>query len=219
VRSRRSQISTTIGTSPFFPNSHAGAQFRAIHRHGNGPVPELEQLCDYGAAALTMPVADFRRVVAETGACLEAVDRIRRRFGTSFEATLYRMATTATEAVAAALFCFRNPKMIDDRKRQLGLFPSKPRREESLEKYRRQSFHQSPTYPQRLIFPWNKSLPIDSAAYGAARSGRVVKATEDLEVKARNRGQFLVEAVPAPYQAPNVNADWPNVLVLLKVAQ
>lgn len=112
----------------FFPNSRAGAQFRAIHRLGNGPVPGLEHLCDHGAAALTMPIADFRRAVAETGIQIKTVDRVRRRFGTSFEATFYRMATTAADAVAAALFCFRTPKRIGQRGQQLASMRQKTTR-------------------------------------------------------------------------------------------
>jgi hypothetical protein len=201
----------------FFPNSHAGAHFRSVHRIG-GPVPELEMLCDFGAAILTMPPAAFVRTLKSAGISLAAVDAVRRQFGTSFTATLYRMACTAGTAVAAGLFCYRSTKAEDLIARQGTLFPQKAKRSTGP-KYRRQSFHHSPSFPAQLIFPWNKSLPHESAAYEAARTGAIIAATEVLQPKANVRATFRVEAISAPYQPPDADGEWPDVLVLLTLLQ
>ncbi len=198
----------------FFPNSDEGAHFRSAHRVG-GAVPELESLCDYGASMLTMPEDAFRRVLVGTGVTLEAVDSLRRRFGTSYEATLYRIATAAPGPVAAGRFCYRSTKSEDFKARQGTLFPSKGGNAQVAPKYRRQSFHHSRSYPSHLIFPWNKSLPPESVAYQAARTGEVQSATESLQPKANIRMSFRVEAILAPYQRDDVDGEWPDVLVLI----
>lgn len=199
----------------FFPNSRDGAQFRSLQRVG-GPVPELEQLCDYGAGALTMPTPEVRRLIARVGISLRTVDEVRAHFGTSYEATLYRMVKTASAAVAAGRFCYREPKGHGRRSAQGNLFQPTPVVTTSLAKYRRQSFHFSASsYPSRLLIPWNKSLPPESIASVAAHSDRVESAVELLEIKNGVKAQFQVEAVSARYQPPSADPEWPDVLVLL----
>jgi len=166
-----------------------------------------------------MPSAEFNPVIAQEGLTLRSVDHVRRRFGTSFEATLYRMATSSREPVAAGRFCFRNPKTIDHRSHHPNLFGSPQKSDESLLRYRRQSFHHSASYPQRLILPWNKSLRVGSVTYRAAQSAAVMIETEDVEVKRGVAGRFLVEAVPAPYQPADANGGAPDMLVLLQLIQ
>ncbi|MGB7220084.1 MAG: ImmA/IrrE family metallo-endopeptidase [Vicinamibacterales bacterium] len=206
-------------THSFFPNSDVGAQFRSVQRSGVGPAPELELLCDYGAAELTMPRGDFMRAIEEIGFGLEYIEQIRRRFGTSFEATAYRIATTSQLPVAVGLFCYRYAKGEVGKPSQGVLFPAKQPDAQVTPKYRRQSFHHSRVYPPSLVLPWNKSLPIDGAAYRAARSGKVESATEILEARTKVSARFLVQAVPAPYQPEGVDAKWPNMLVLLTLLQ
>ena len=198
----------------FFPNTDAGAHFRSAHRVG-GAVPELESLCDYGASMLTMPENSFRQVLAGTGITLDAVESLQRQFGTSYEATLYRIATAAPGPVAAGRFCHRSTKAEDFRARQGTLFPPKGGNALVAPKYRRQSFHHSRSYPNELIFPWNKSLPVESVAYEAARTGEAQCATEALQPKTHFSVPFRIEAIPAPYQPDGVDSEWPDVLVLL----
>jgi hypothetical protein len=203
----------------FFPNSDVGAQFRSVHRAGIGPAPELELLCDYGAAELTMPRGAFERAIEEIGFGLEYVEPIRQRFGTSFEATSYRIATISQLPVAVGLFYYRYAKSDADKPMQGALFPAKQPDAQVTPKYRRQSFHHSRAYPQSLILPWNKSLPGDSVAYRAARSRRTESATEVLEARAKAKARFMVQAMPAPYQPETVDPDWPTLLVLLTLLQ
>lgn len=65
----------------FFPTSTAGAHFRTNCRDGSAESRELEQFCDFGAAELTMPVAEFREIVQEIGFGMRYVDDVRARFG------------------------------------------------------------------------------------------------------------------------------------------
>lgn len=201
-------------THSFFPNSSAGAHFRSSHRLG-GPVPELESLCDYGASLLTMPPAAIQCALRGTGISLSAVDVVKGQFGTSYEATLYRVATAATLPVAAGRFRYRSTKAEEFKARQGSLFPAPAGSSPAGLKYRRQSFHRSASYPEHLIFPWNKSLPVESIAYEAIRAGQIVSAEEVLQPKAALRARFRVEAVIAPYQPDDAHDEWPDVLVLL----
>jgi hypothetical protein len=165
-----------------------------------------------------MPRDAFAVAVREVGFGLDYVDLLRRRFGTSFEATAYRVATVSKLQVAVGLFSYRYTKAEIDKPNQGALFPTKQRDAQVTPKYRRQSFHASSTYPPGLIMPWNKSLPADGAAYRAARSGKTERGTEILQARAQLRATFLVQAVPAPYQPETVDPEWPNMFVLLRVA-
>lgn len=200
-------------THSFFPNSRAGAQFRSAQRN-DGPPPELERLCDIGAAVLCMPTSAFRAVAGHAQPTLAVVDDLRREFGTSFEATAYRVATAAAEPVAVARFCFRRTKAQTGRARNGQLFPEEEIASETS-KYRRQSFHASPSYPKDLVFPWNKSLPEQSVAYTARESTGLVSATEILAPRTRAIAPFRVEAIVAPYQRGDAAHEWPDILVLL----
>jgi hypothetical protein len=163
-----------------------------------------------------MPPKAFAAVTKRSGISLTVVDSIRSQFGTSFAATLYRLATAAAIPVAAGLFCYRSTRSEDFKARQGTLFPgSCPHT--SQPKYRRQSFHHSASYPRHLIFPWNKSLPFESIVYSAARKGGMCFGSETLEPKGGVRATFRVEAVPAPYQRTDGHTEWPDVLALLIV--
>jgi Zn-dependent peptidase ImmA (M78 family) len=204
-------------THSFIPNSAAGAQFRSLCREGSGPALELELLCDHGAAELTMPRPAFRQAVAETGFGVEFVDALRRRFGTSFEATLYRMAQTADFPVASGLFVRRLRKSERAEQAESGLLFADVIHPEAKPKYRRQSFHCSATYPTELVIPWNKSVPDSSCVYTAAHTGLLAEHVERLGADGRRLGFFAqVQAIPAPYQPDNVEVGWPNMLVLLR---
>jgi hypothetical protein len=88
----------------FFPSSRYGAQFRSLAAVDSRPGRELELLCDHGAAELTMPHDAFASRAAGFDLSLNSVDAIREPFGTSFEATVYRLAQLAPMPAATALF-------------------------------------------------------------------------------------------------------------------
>jgi len=203
----------------FFPNSDVGAQFRSGHKAGTGPAPELELLCDYGAAELTMPRVEFAQAVEEIGFGLEYIDAVRQRFGTSFEASAYRLATTSPLPVAVGLFHYRLAKGQLAKPQQGALFPEKQRSIEVTPKYRRQSFHHSRTYPTSLLLPWNKSLPIHSAPYRAAESGRLETGNETIAGRGTATGLFSIQSIRAPYQPKFAVPEWPSMIVLLSLLQ
>ena len=136
-----------------------------------------------------MPRSDFARAVETNGFGLEHIDAIRRRFGTSFEATAYRLATTSRLRVAGGLFVYRYAKADIAAPAQGALFPAKSQPPDVTPKYRRHSFHSSGTYPTAFTLPWNKSLPEGGAAYRAARSGKIESDTEELGARGKYRAQ------------------------------
>jgi hypothetical protein len=77
-------------------------------------------------------------------------------------------------------------------------------------KYRRQSFHVSDSFPDRLTVRWNKSFDIDSIIYRAAACGTALTANESLPNSSDLEGRL--EALVAPYQRDDADADHPDVL-------
>ena len=72
-------------------------------------ISELEQLCHLGASELLMPQEDF---VEELGGDfgLHLVPRLAARFGSSYEATVFRLATTYNGQAVAGLLQHRYRK-------------------------------------------------------------------------------------------------------------
>ena len=204
----------------FFPTSHSGARFRALSGDGSKGSLELEMLCHFGASELTMPRETFLRVVKGIGFGIGHVDQIRKPFGTSFEACLYRLATTAPFPVAAGLAKFRLRRGEEEASRllQRNLFsraltdPHMPQ-----EKYRRQSFHTSDKFPSGLTIHWNKSFPENSCVYRASQSGAIESGHETIPLGSGKYLSCLMESVIAPFQPDDVDADWQDVLFLLRL--
>ena len=89
-------------THTFFPNSVTGARFRNICESSSKEANELERLCDLGASELLMPFDQFR--AAATGNySLSNAESLAARFGSSFEATVYRLATAHPALAVAGL--------------------------------------------------------------------------------------------------------------------
>ena len=204
----------------FFPTSHFGARFRALSGDGSRGSRELEMLCHFGASELTMPRDAFLRVVQRIGFGLVHVNRIRKPFGTSFEACLYRLATTAPFPVAAGLakFRLRRGEEVASRQLQRNLFsrsltdPHMPQR-----KYRRQSFYTSDTFPIGLTMHWNKSFPENSCLYRASQSGEIESGHETIPLGSGKFLSCLMESIVAPFQPHDVDADWRDIFFLLRL--
>ncbi len=208
-------------THSFFPASSTGARFRSLSKNGSKGARELEMLCHAGASELTMPLSEFTAAVKRHGFGLGSVDLIRRSFETSFEASTYRMAQTASLRAAAGLFQFRLRVGEADSARSVNL-PLFPKTRINLEaptkKYRRQSFHPSPSFPSDLVLPWNKSVPETSHIYLAAETKAFQCGFETIPVNGRGRDiRCYLEAIPAPYQAEGADPDHPDILCLLTV--
>jgi Zn-dependent peptidase ImmA (M78 family) len=125
----------------FFPNSANGGRFRSICADDSREANELEMLCHRGAAELLMPVEEFTEELNEEMG-LAALPRLCERFGSSYEATTYRMATAYPRVAVAGLLRYRHRK--EDARRlasidQHLLFGEDDHRAIPLPKLRRQS--------------------------------------------------------------------------------
>lgn len=221
----RRRVIFSIGheiTHSFFPTSKMGSRFRAICKEGSKSSRELEMLCHFGASELTMPLEDFQRAVRQQGFSLSSVYQVQGVFDMSFEASLYRMAQTAPFPAAAGRWCFRRrigeENAVSNATRELF-----PRRRQVLtvpqRKYRRQAFYYSATFPRHLVIPWNKSIPVDSCVYRAAKTRTIEQEYEVIPVNGRGKSlPCFLEAVVAPYQPDDADPDWPDVLFLLRAA-
>jgi Zn-dependent peptidase ImmA (M78 family) len=196
----------------FFPNSSRGARFRSLSAEGSREANELERLCDLGAAELLMPTDEFLSALGGRWG-LERVPELCQRFGSSFEATVYRLATTSRSIALAGLVRFRRRKE-EERlvlaARQQELFATGAEREVPNPKYRRQSLHVSDACAMRHTIPWNKSFDPSSLVYRAAH----VAQTALEELPNRESALGLLEAVIAPYQRVGSDETHPDVLFL-----
>ena len=204
----------------FFPTSHTGARFRALSAVGSKDNLELETLCHFGASELTMPQDPFLQVVDRIGFAISHVDKIREEFGTSFEACLYRLATTARFPAAAGLAKFRLRLSEQDavKRQQRSLFKQEfDELDMPQKKYRRQSFHPSDKFPAGLTIHWNNSFPEDTCLYMAPLTGAVERSYETIPLGRGKTLSCLMESVVAPFQPDDVDADHPDVFFLLRL--
>jgi Zn-dependent peptidase ImmA (M78 family) len=202
----------------FFPTTSGGARFREMCDSDSREANELERLCDLGASEILMPREEFRTEVGREWS-VSSVPRLVQRFGSSFEATLFRLASAYPGTAAAGLLKFRRRKeeqraiermQIVVGQRSLFSVQTRITSDVPEPKYRRQSFHMSDRFPDRLIVRWNKSFDAESIIVQAADLGGVLTANEPLP-----NGSDLVgrlEAVVAPYQRDDADADHPDVL-------
>lgn len=201
----------------FFPNSISGARFRTMcsseSREGN----ELERLCDLGASELLMPLEEFRSV-REGSMGLHLAEQLSATFGSSFESTVFRMATSYEGRAAAGLLRYRFKKaerrarLVSSSQGVLFGSPSPKQGESVSPKYRRQSFYTSESCGNDHGVPWNKSFDPLSCAYIAGRCTAVQRALEALPNEASTVGTF--EAVRAPFQREDADPVYGDVLFL-----
>jgi Zn-dependent peptidase ImmA (M78 family) len=198
----------------FFPNSTKGARFRTFCTEDSREANELERLCDLGAAELLMPIDDFLEAIGDNVG-LWVVPTLSERFGSSYEATVYRLATSNRGSAIAGLVRYRHRKdelhkMAPTQQREL--FTSEIPREIPSPKYRRQSFHCSNSCSARHNIPWNKSFDESSVVYRARDTNQLQRSREALPNQSGAMGG--IEAVIAPYQRPQSHEDNPDVLFI-----
>src|SRR5437016_2301924 len=198
----------------FFPNSFSGARFRSICQSNSKEANELERLCDLGASELLMPVSAFQRAAA-SGYSLRNVDTLSAAFGSSYEATVFRLATAHPGTAISGLLRYR--LTVDEQRRatrtsQGLLFGGDPGLADDLThaKYRRQSIYLSDACGERLTIRWNKSFDEGSCVYEAGRNGGIHFGSEPLPNGSGISGRL--EAVRAPYQREEAHPEFADVL-------
>lgn len=197
-----------------FPNSVNGARFRTITNPDSREANELERLCDLGAAELVMPLEDFQK---QANGCytLRNLEILAESFGTSFEATAYRLASAHPGFAVAGLLRYRR-KVEEERKlrkrtNQPTLFANlKTAASQPAEKkYRRQSLHLSGRCGDEYIVRWNKSFDPSSVVYRAIKGG-IHNSIEELPNLSGKIGR--IEVMLAPYQQEAADTGFGDVL-------
>jgi Zn-dependent peptidase ImmA (M78 family) len=201
----------------FFPNSITGARFRNICANESKEANELERLCDLGASELLMPISAFQSAAGDGGFSLSSLPALMQHFGSSFEATAFRLASAHPGFAVAGLLRYRLRVGEERQKRassqaQLFLIDSQPASSEPQPKYRRQSIHLSELCQDDHTVRWNKSFPVDSVVYSAATNDAIQVGREALPNDILKTGRL--EAVRAPYQRDDAHPVFGDVLFL-----
>jgi hypothetical protein len=200
----------------FFPNSMTGARFRTMCDPDSREANELERLCDLAASELLMPVEEFRAVVGPD-AGLHVVERATAVFGSSYESTVFRLATAHPGLAAAGLLRFRRRKSeeraLAAARDQQEMFDHGNRADAvGSPKYRRQSFYTSEACRVEHTIRWNKSFDLASCVYDAGTTQGICRRREALPNQASMVGDL--EAIRAPYQRDAAHPDFGDVLFL-----
>ena len=208
-----SQLHTKSSTLSFL-NSRSGARFRSITNPASREANELELLCHLGASELVMPLDEFqRRTGGNFG--LSAVRELASYFGTSFEATVYRLATAHPGLAVAGMLQYRLTK--DEERRftktthQGVLFSNftTPQTQPAEWKYRRQSVHLSAACPEEgYTIRFNKSFDPSSVVYKVL-DGSIQTSVESLPNLANATGR--IEAMLCPYQGDKAHNEFGDV--------
>jgi Zn-dependent peptidase ImmA (M78 family) len=198
----------------FFPNSVKGARFRTICESSSREANELERLCDLGASELLMPIGGFQRAAAGDYS-LSNVHNLSEIFGSSFEATVFRLATAHPGIAIAGLLRYR--LRLDEQRRMVKanqpfLFARDAAEidQKPQPKYRRQSIHLSEDCDEDLRIHWNKSFDQSSCVYRAGMNSGIYYGTECLPNDSGIRGRL--QAVRAPYQREEADREYGDVL-------
>jgi hypothetical protein len=161
-----------------------------------------------------MPLDEFQR---QAGGCfgLSAIERLASYFGTSFEATVYRLATAHPGLAVAGMLQYRLTK--DEEKRltkaanQGVLFSNVPtlQSQPAERKYRRQSVHLSAACREdEHTIRFNKSFDQSSVVY-KAREGGIHRSVESLPNLASVKGR--IETMLCPYQSDKADEGYGDV--------
>ncbi len=202
-------------THTFFPNSITGARFRTLCDPGSREANELERLCDLGASELLMPTDEFRALVGIHFG-LDYVERAMAVFGSSYESTVFRMATAHPGLAAAGLLRYRLTKEeergLQSSRNQRQLFGRKlsANNDVLVKKYRRQSFFMSELCDDEHIVRWNKSFDPSSCVYQAGINEGIYRAEATLPNRAEMVG--ILEAIRAPFQREEADPEYADVL-------
>jgi Zn-dependent peptidase ImmA (M78 family) len=198
----------------FFPNTMKGARFRDICGSDSREANELERLCDLAASELLMPIEEF------TGELngfftLANVEKLADRFGGSFEATAFRLATAHPGFAVAGLLRYRlrkgEERALATSSEQFLFHNMEQAKHEAPEpKYRRQSFFSSGACRDQHTIRWNKSFDLESCVYQAAKSTDIITSVEVLPNQSSQEG--VLEAVRAPFQREDAHPEFPDLL-------
>lgn len=197
----------------FFPNSVTGARFRSICQSNSKEANELERLCDLGASELLMPLDEFQKA-ANGDYGLSRVDRLSGLFGSSYEATVFRLATAHPGIAIAGLLRYR--LTVGEERRAMTttqgvLFAGADGESKTAHpKYRRQSVYVSDGCGDGLTIRWNKSFDLTSCVYQAGRNAGIYSGYEPLPNGSSAMG--FLEAVRAPYQREEAHREFADVL-------
>jgi Zn-dependent peptidase ImmA (M78 family) len=211
----RSRVAFSIAheiSHTFFPNSVSGARFRSICRSDSKEANELERLCDLGASELLMPTDEFRKATAGDFG-LHAAQDLSERFGSSFEATVFRLASAHPHVAVAGLLRFRltvSEERLKNNDSQGWLFSVADAEKGGHPKYRRQSLHTSQACGDQYIVRWNKSFDPRSVVYKAGTSQGIHISAEALPNLVGKIGRL--EAIRAPYQREDADPQFGDVL-------
>ena len=164
-----------------------------------------------------MPAEEFVQVTGGRIG-LELVDEACAAFGSSYEATVFRLATSYSGQAIAGSLRFR--RRLDEERRsrknknQGRLFDVGPNEHTEAEpKYRRQSFFASEQCDaDEFIVRWNKSFANESCVYIAGANRQIATAIEKLPNQSSLSGR--IQAIPAPYQRPESSGERPDILFL-----
>ena len=199
----------------FFPNTSRGARFRDLTAPDSREANELERLCDLGASEILMPLEEFQSEV-HGWYTLAKVSELAEKFGSSFEATVFRLASAHPGFAIAGLLRYRLRK--DEERRltssaQSFLFdtPIAPGTDLPKPKYRRQSFFASSACGDEYMIRWNKSFAVESCVYLAAQSSAAVCSGVELLPNLSGRLGVL-EACRAPFQREDAHVEFPDLL-------
>jgi hypothetical protein len=191
-----------------------GARFRDICGSDSREANELERLCDLAASELLMPLEDFRGELRGRFT-LAIVAELTEKFGSSFEATVFRLATAHPGIALAGLLRYRLRKgeeraLVTSAEQFLFQNMKDASHEVPEPKYRRQSLFSSTACGDQYTIRWNKSFDLESCVYLAARSGAIVKGLEVLPNQSGQEG--TLEVVRAPFQREDAHPEFPDLL-------
>ena len=208
----------------FFPSTSGGARFREMTASDSQEMSELERLCDLGAAEVLMPREEFRTSV-DGHWSIESVEHLVGEFGSSREATVFRLASAYPGVAAAGLLRFRRTKGDQAKLKSMMQYPQTdlfnssgtPQSIAGIAdpKYRRQSFHTSDDFPASHTVRWNKSFDEDSVAYKVAPN-KVMSSREPLPNGVGHEG--ILEVMQAPYQRDDAEVERPDILFYWRAA-
>jgi hypothetical protein len=161
-----------------------------------------------------MPIDAFQKEVGGRFS-LSKVERLCTVFGSSVEATVFRLASAHPGVAVAGLLRYRL-RVGEERQakqpRQSFLFAQGQSEEEktATPKYRRQSIHFSEVAKEHLMIRWNKSFAESSCVYQAGIGDGIHSAIETLPNGSGIEGRL--EAIRAPFQREDAHPHFGDVL-------
>jgi hypothetical protein len=161
-----------------------------------------------------MPIEEFQSEVRGFYS-LTRVEGLAEKFGSSFEATVFRFATAHPGFAVAGLLKYRlrkdeERKLAQSSQSSLFYDLQQGSSEAPTPKYRRQSFFASDACGDEYTIRWNKSFASESCVYAAANSGGICTANEALPNSTGLEG--LLEVVRAPFQRDDAHPQFPDLL-------